>query len=82
MGGVAGMIRRKLAVLALLAAWSTSALAEPPGLGERLAIASYNVQFVTPELPVVGQLLREFPGHKPNVAARAGRSARRSPVSI
>ena len=65
------MIRRKLAVLAFFAAWSTSAFGEPPGIGERLAVASYNVQFVTPELPVLGQLLREFPGHKPNVAARA-----------
>ena len=38
---------------------------------ERLRVASYNVQFVTPEVPVLSRLLRELPGHKPNVAARA-----------
>jgi endonuclease/exonuclease/phosphatase family metal-dependent hydrolase len=36
-----------------------------------LRIASYNVQFVTPDLPLLGRLLREWPGHKPNVTARA-----------
>ena len=36
-----------------------------------LRIASYNVQFVTPDLPLVRHLLREWPGHKPNVTARA-----------
>jgi endonuclease/exonuclease/phosphatase family metal-dependent hydrolase len=36
-----------------------------------LRIATYNVQFVTPDLPLVGRLLREWPGHKPNVTARA-----------
>jgi endonuclease/exonuclease/phosphatase family metal-dependent hydrolase len=36
-----------------------------------LEVASYNVQFVTPDLPLVGGLLREWPGHKPNVTARA-----------
>jgi endonuclease/exonuclease/phosphatase family metal-dependent hydrolase len=36
-----------------------------------LRIASYNVQFVTPDLPLLGHLLREWPGHKPNVTARA-----------
>lgn len=36
-----------------------------------LRIASYNVQFVTPDLPLVRHLLREWPGHKPNVKARA-----------
>ncbi len=51
-------------VLALLAAF-------PAAADERLAIASYNVQFVTPEVPLLGRLLREIPGHKPNVAARA-----------
>ena len=65
------MNRRRLAALALLAAWPGAALAEPPGRGERLAVASYNVQFVMPELPLLDKLLREFPGHKPNVAARA-----------
>ncbi len=36
-----------------------------------LRVASYNVQFVTPDLPLVRHLLREWPGHKPNVTARA-----------
>lgn len=36
-----------------------------------LRVASYNVQFVTPDLPFVRHVLREWPGHKPNVTARA-----------
>jgi endonuclease/exonuclease/phosphatase family metal-dependent hydrolase len=36
-----------------------------------LRIATYNVQFVTPDLPLLGHVLREWPGHKPNVTARA-----------
>jgi endonuclease/exonuclease/phosphatase family metal-dependent hydrolase len=39
--------------------------------GDALGVASYNVQFVTPDLPLVRHVLREWPGHKPNVAARA-----------
>jgi endonuclease/exonuclease/phosphatase family metal-dependent hydrolase len=39
--------------------------------GDALGVASYNVQFVTPDLPLVRHLLREWPGHKPNVAERA-----------
>jgi endonuclease/exonuclease/phosphatase family metal-dependent hydrolase len=39
--------------------------------GDTLRIASYNVQFVTPDLPLARHLLREWPGHKPNVTARA-----------
>jgi endonuclease/exonuclease/phosphatase family metal-dependent hydrolase len=39
--------------------------------GDTLRIATYNVQFVTPDLPLVSHLLREWPGHKPNVTARA-----------
>jgi endonuclease/exonuclease/phosphatase family metal-dependent hydrolase len=39
--------------------------------GETLRIATYNVQFVSPDLPLIGHLLRELPGHKPNVTARA-----------
>lgn len=42
-----------------------------PAPAERLAIASYNVQFATPEVPVLRHLLREIPGHKPNVPERA-----------
>jgi endonuclease/exonuclease/phosphatase family metal-dependent hydrolase len=38
---------------------------------ETLQVASYNVQFVTPDLPLVRHTLREWPGHKPNVTARA-----------
>jgi endonuclease/exonuclease/phosphatase family metal-dependent hydrolase len=39
--------------------------------GGTLSIATYNVQFVTPDLPLIGRVLREWPGHKPNVTARA-----------
>ena len=39
--------------------------------GGMLRVASYNVQFVTPDLPLVRYLLREWPGHKPNVTERA-----------
>jgi endonuclease/exonuclease/phosphatase family metal-dependent hydrolase len=39
--------------------------------GATLRVATYNVQFVTPDLPGVRWLLREWPGHKPNVAERA-----------
>lgn len=39
--------------------------------GETLRVASYNVQFVTPDLPLVRHVLREWPGHKPNVSERA-----------
>jgi endonuclease/exonuclease/phosphatase family metal-dependent hydrolase len=42
-----------------------------------LRVASYNVQFVTPDLPLVRQVLREWPGHKPNVTARAEAIAKR-----
>jgi endonuclease/exonuclease/phosphatase family metal-dependent hydrolase len=42
-----------------------------------LRVASYNVQFVTPDLPLVRHLLREWPGHKPNVTARAQAIAER-----
>lgn len=37
----------------------------------RLSVASYNVQFVTPDLPLLRHVLREWPGHKPNVRERA-----------
>jgi endonuclease/exonuclease/phosphatase family metal-dependent hydrolase len=43
----------------------------PAAAGGALEVATYNVQFVTPDLPLVGPLLREWPGHKPNVTARA-----------
>jgi endonuclease/exonuclease/phosphatase family metal-dependent hydrolase len=39
--------------------------------GSTLRVATYNVQFVTPDLPVIRHVLREWPGHKPNVTARA-----------
>ena len=42
-----------------------------------LRVASYNVQFVTPDLPLLRHLLREWPGHKPNVTARAEAIAKR-----
>jgi endonuclease/exonuclease/phosphatase family metal-dependent hydrolase len=45
--------------------------------GGSLRVASYNVQFVTPDLPLLGRVLREWPGHKPNVAERAEAIAER-----
>jgi endonuclease/exonuclease/phosphatase family metal-dependent hydrolase len=54
-------------LLALLTAIPAAA-GEP---GQRLDIASYNVQFVMPEVPVLGHLLRDLPGQKPNVELRA-----------
>ncbi len=54
-------------LLALLAA--TPAVAVEPGL--RLEIASYNVQFVMPDLPILSHLMRDLPGQKPNVELRA-----------
>ena len=53
--------------LAVLAA--TPAAAREPGV--RLEIASYNVQFVMPDLPLLESLLRDLPGQKPNVELRA-----------
>jgi endonuclease/exonuclease/phosphatase family metal-dependent hydrolase len=49
----------------------------PAARGDRLEIASYNVQFVLPDLGVFRHLLREWPGHKPNVTERAEAIARR-----
>jgi endonuclease/exonuclease/phosphatase family metal-dependent hydrolase len=52
--------------------------AEPAGgWPAALRVASYNVQFVTPDLPLVRQVLREWPGHKPNVPARGQAIAER-----
>ena len=45
--------------------------------GGPLQVASYNVQFVTPDLPLLGHVLREWPGHKPNVTERAAAIAER-----
>lgn len=64
------MSRRAFAAL-LGVALAPAALPAGPPVGERLAVASYNVQFVTPDVPLLGHFLREFPGHRPNVAARA-----------
>jgi endonuclease/exonuclease/phosphatase family metal-dependent hydrolase len=69
--------------LALLAGWLATAIPAAteelrlPGSAEplRLDVASYNVQFATPD--AVAPLLREWPGHKPNVEARARAIARR-----
>jgi endonuclease/exonuclease/phosphatase family metal-dependent hydrolase len=63
-----------LLVGALAAAGAHDAKAgagHPVEPGGTLRVASYNVQFVTPDLPLVGYLLREWPGHKPNVTERA-----------
>ena len=49
----------------------------PGARGDALEIASYNVQFVLPDLGVFRHLLREWPGHKPNVTERAEAIARR-----
>ena len=60
--------RWRLALAVALLAAMPAAASEPL---ERLTVASYNVQLAMPELPLLGLLLREPPGHKPNVAARA-----------
>jgi endonuclease/exonuclease/phosphatase family metal-dependent hydrolase len=49
----------------------TAASAGGPATERALQVASYNVQFVTPDLPFLRHVLREWPGHKPNVTERA-----------
>jgi len=50
----------------------TDAPGGAPGAWDgRIAIASYNVQLTTPDIPLLSLFLREFVGHKPNVEARA-----------
>jgi endonuclease/exonuclease/phosphatase family metal-dependent hydrolase len=63
------LMRRLGTALCLAQLAALPAAAGEPAL--RLQVASYNVQFVTPEMPLLRGLLREFPGHKPNVPARA-----------
>jgi endonuclease/exonuclease/phosphatase family metal-dependent hydrolase len=64
--------RPALAVAGLLLAASAPApAAAEPGAVEELEIATYNVQFVMPELPILGHLIRDLPGQKPNVELRA-----------
>ena len=58
-------------IVALALALLTAAPAAAGEPFERLQVASYNVQLAMPELPLLGRLLREPPGHKPNVAVRA-----------
>lgn len=58
-------------IVALAFALLTAAPAAAGEPLERLQVASYNVQLAMPELPLLGRLLREPPGHKPNVAVRA-----------
>jgi endonuclease/exonuclease/phosphatase family metal-dependent hydrolase len=58
----------RTALAAALLTATPAAAGEPL---ERLAVASYNVQFATPDMPLLSRLVRELPGHKPNVAARA-----------
>jgi hypothetical protein len=56
---------------ALLAGVLTPAVAAAGEPDLRLQIASYNLQFVMPELPFPGNLVRDLPGQKPNVELRA-----------
>jgi endonuclease/exonuclease/phosphatase family metal-dependent hydrolase len=68
-------LKSRIFDLVLGAALLAGMLASPPAAaGEpdlRLAIASYNVQFVMPELPFPADLVRDLPGQKPNVELRA-----------
>jgi endonuclease/exonuclease/phosphatase family metal-dependent hydrolase len=57
------------ALFLVLLAPTPPALAGAPEL--RLDVASYNVQFVMPEVPILGHLVRDLPGQKPNVELRA-----------
>lgn len=72
---VRGGLKRLGRLSAALVMAPQVALAEPPecsaGPTDRLAIATYNVQFATPDIPVLRHLMREIPGHKPNVMERA-----------
>ena len=69
------LVRPALILAGCLAALGGASHAGPggsqPASGGALEIATYNVQFVTPNLPLVRHLLREWPGHKPNVPERA-----------
>ncbi len=56
------------ALLAGMLAALPAAAGEP---GQHLDVASYNVQFVMPEVPLLRHLLRDLPGQKPNVEVRA-----------
>jgi endonuclease/exonuclease/phosphatase family metal-dependent hydrolase len=56
---------------ALVAAGRADASDKSEAPTRLLEVATYNVQFVTPDLPLLGHVLREWPGHKPNVTARA-----------
>jgi endonuclease/exonuclease/phosphatase family metal-dependent hydrolase len=70
--GIAPRVAAALILATVLATRGGCGRAEPAGGPPApLRIATYNVQFATPELPLIGRLLREWPGHKPNVAARA-----------
>ena len=76
------LLARSAVVVALFLA-AAGARSADAGVGiagapaNALRIASYNVQFVLPDLPLFGHLLREWPGHKPNVTERAEAIARR-----
>jgi endonuclease/exonuclease/phosphatase family metal-dependent hydrolase len=60
----------RVAGVLLTASTAAPAMAEP-GAALDLKIASYNVQFVMPDLPVLGHLIRDIPWQKPNVELRA-----------
>jgi endonuclease/exonuclease/phosphatase family metal-dependent hydrolase len=74
-GGATGRVLPALLLAGALAGTGTQDARAGAGSaiapGDALGVASYNVQFVTPDLPLVRYLLREWPGHKPNVAERA-----------
>jgi endonuclease/exonuclease/phosphatase family metal-dependent hydrolase len=58
-----------LAAGLLVGVLTTAPAAAEPDL--RLEVASYNVQFVMPDLPLLQHLVRDLPGQKPNVEPRA-----------
>ena len=72
------MIRRALAVLTILVASPATVAAASP---ESLAVASYNVQFVTPDLPLLRGSCASSPATSRTSPRAPGRSAERSPAS-
>jgi endonuclease/exonuclease/phosphatase family metal-dependent hydrolase len=73
-----GRLRHLIRLSAALLFLPQVALAEAPSCQggaaaapERVEIATYNVQFATPDVPLLRHVLREIPGHKPNVPERA-----------
>ncbi|HLT02608.1 MAG TPA: hypothetical protein VK001_10525, partial [Geminicoccaceae bacterium] len=63
--------RLRVLAIALATAGGVAPAHAEGGGATKLSVATYNVQFVTPDLPLLRHVVREWPGHKPNVTARA-----------